>query len=55
VIKTKEMIVNYGERRTEHTCINIDRAVVEQVERSPTNYHGPNTLRQLEEVMTKPT
>jgi hypothetical protein len=32
VIKTKEMIVDYRKRRTEHTHILIDRAVVEQVE-----------------------
>jgi hypothetical protein len=32
VIKTKEMIVDYKKRRTEHTLILIDRAVVEQVE-----------------------
>jgi hypothetical protein len=32
VIKTKEMIVDYRKRRTEHTPILIDRAVVEQVE-----------------------
>ena len=32
VIKTKEMIVDYTKRRTEHTPILIDRAVVDQVE-----------------------
>ena len=32
VIKTKEMIVDYNKRRTEHTPILIDGAVVEQVE-----------------------
>ena len=32
VIKTKEMIVDYSKRRTEHDLILIDRAVVEQVE-----------------------
>ena len=32
IIKTKEMIVDYGKRRTEHTPILIDGAVVEQVE-----------------------
>ena len=32
VVKTKEMIVNYRKRKTEHTPIIIDRAVVEQVE-----------------------
>ena len=32
VIKTKEMIVDYRKKRTEHTPILIDRAVVEQVE-----------------------
>jgi hypothetical protein len=30
--KTKEMIVNYRNRRTEHAPIRIDGAVVEQVE-----------------------
>jgi hypothetical protein len=30
--KTKEMIVDYRKRRTEHAPILIDRAVVEQVE-----------------------
>ena len=32
VTKTKEMIVDYRKRRTEHAPILIDRAVVEQVE-----------------------
>jgi hypothetical protein len=32
VIKTKDMIVDYRKRRTEHTSILIDGAVVEQVE-----------------------
>jgi hypothetical protein len=32
VIKTKEMIVDYRKRRTEHAPFLIDRAVVEQVE-----------------------
>ena len=32
LIKTKEMIVNYRKRRTEHVRMLIDRAVVEQVE-----------------------
>jgi hypothetical protein len=32
VIKTKEMIVDYRKRRTEHTPILTDSAVVEQVE-----------------------
>ena len=32
LIKTKEMIVDYRKRRTEHAPILIDRAVVEQVE-----------------------
>ena len=31
-IKTNEMIVDYRKRRTEHTHILIDEAVVEQVE-----------------------
>ena len=33
VIKTKEMIVDYRKRRTEHAPILIDRAVEEQVEK----------------------
>jgi hypothetical protein len=40
VIKTKEMIVDYRKKRTEHTPILIDGAAVEQVESlstSPTN------------------
>jgi hypothetical protein len=32
VIKTKEIIVDYRKKRTEHTPILIDGAVVEQVE-----------------------
>jgi hypothetical protein len=32
VVKTKEMIVDYKKRRTEHATNLIDRAVVEQVE-----------------------
>ena len=32
VIKTKEMIVDYRKRRTEHAPILVDGAVVEQVE-----------------------
>ena len=32
VIKTKEMIVDYRKRRTEHAPILLDWAVVEQVE-----------------------
>ena len=32
VINTKEMIVDYRKKRTEHAPILIDRAVVEQVE-----------------------
>ena len=32
VIKTKEMIVDYRKRRTEHVPILIDGAVVEQIE-----------------------
>ena len=32
VIKTKEMIVDYRKKRTEHAPILIDGAVVEQVE-----------------------
>ena len=34
VIKTKEMIVEYSKKRTEHAPILIDRAAVEQVESS---------------------
>ena len=44
VIKTKELIVDYRKRRTEHAPILIDGAVVEQIESfkflgvpSPTN------------------
>ena len=44
MIKTKEMIVDYRKKRTEHTPILIDGAAVEQVESfqflpvpSPTN------------------
>ena len=52
--KTKEMIVDNRKRRAEHAPIHIDRAVVLRFEvpftsprfTSPTNYHGPNTLRQ---------
>ena len=54
VIKTKEMIVDYRKRRTEHTPILIAGAAVEQVKRfkflgstSPTNKHVPSTPRQL--------
>jgi hypothetical protein len=32
VIKTKDMIVDYGKRTTEHAPILIDGAIVEQVE-----------------------
>ena len=32
VIKTKEMIVDYRKRRTEHAPSLVDRAAVEQVE-----------------------
>ena len=32
IIKTKEMIVDYRKRRTEHAPILIDGAIVEQVE-----------------------
>jgi hypothetical protein len=53
VIKTKEMIVDCRKRRNEHLPIPINRAAVEQVRAtislvsiSPTNYDGPNTLRQ---------
>ena len=33
LIKTKQMIVDYRKRRTEHSPLIIDGAVVEQVER----------------------
>ena len=52
VIKTKEMIVDYRKRRTEHSPILIDGAAVEQVESFKfngghiTNKHGPSTPRQ---------
>ena len=49
MIKTKEMIVAYRKRRTEHAPILNDGAVGEQVESfkylvstSPINEHGPN-------------
>jgi hypothetical protein len=42
VSKTKELIVDYRKRRAEQAPINIDG-----VSTSPTNYHGPNTPRQL--------
>ena len=32
VIKTKEMIVDYRKKRTEHAPILIDRAIVEHIE-----------------------
>ena len=54
VIKTKEMIVEYRKRRTEHTPFSSTglqrsrlRASSSLVSTSPTNYHGPNTPRQL--------
>ena len=54
MIKTKEMIVDYRKRRTEHTLILIDglrwsrlRASSSLVSTSSTNDHGPNTRRQL--------
>ena len=53
VIKTKEMIVDYRKRRTEHAPIIIERlwwsrlrASSSLVSTSPTNYNGPNTPRQ---------
>ena len=45
VIKTKKMIVDYKKRRTEHTPIPIDRAVVEQGESF--NFHGIHTTNKL--------
>ena len=52
VSKTKELIMDYRKRQAEQTTINIDRAVVEWVKSfkflvSTSNYHGPNTPRQL--------
>ena len=45
VIKTKEMILDYRKRRTEHTPILIDGAVVEQVERFKfLGFHFTNKL-----------
>ena len=45
VTKTKEMVVDYRKRRTEHTPILIDRAVVEQVESFKfLGVHIPNKL-----------
>ena len=45
VIETKEMIVDYRKRRTEHAPILIDRAVVEQVESCKfLGVHITNTL-----------
>jgi hypothetical protein len=53
VSKTKELIVDYKKRRTEHIHIHIDRTVVERVEsfkflvsKSLRNYHGPHTPTQ---------
>ena len=52
VTKTKEMIVDYRKRRTEHIPIVIDGAVVELVESFKflgvhiTDKHGQNTPRQ---------
>jgi hypothetical protein len=61
VIKTKEMIVDYRKRRTEHAPILIDGAVVEQVEsRVPWRpCHQQTNMVQAhqdsgEEGMTKP-
>ena len=53
VTKTKEMIVDYKKKRTEHTPSLLEGAAVEQVESFKflgvhiTNYHGPSTQRQL--------
>jgi hypothetical protein len=51
IIKTKEMIVDYRKRRTEHTPILINGAVVELVESFKflgvhITKNGPNTPRQ---------
>ena len=46
VIKTKEMIVDYRKKRTEHSPILIDGAVVEQVERF--KFLGIHIIKKLE-------
>jgi hypothetical protein len=50
VIKTKDILMNYRKRRTEHIPILIDRLQWNRlrassflVSTSPTNCHGPNT------------
>ena len=53
VIKTKEMIVDYSKRKTEHATILIDGAAVEQGVHKPTYYHGPKQDSH-EEGTTKP-
>jgi hypothetical protein len=45
VIKTKEMIVDYRKRRTEHAPILINGAVVEQVE--SIKFHGVHIINKL--------
>ena len=61
MIKTKEMIVDYRKRRTEHAPILINGAVVEQVESfNILGVHITNKLtwskhtKTVEEGMTKP-
>ena len=46
MIKTKEMIVDYRKRRTEHIPILIDEAVMEQVERF--KFPGIHIINKLE-------
>jgi hypothetical protein len=53
VSKTKVLIVEYRKRRAEQAPINMglkwsrSRVSSSLVSTSPTNYHGPNTPRQL--------
>jgi hypothetical protein len=53
VIKTKEMIVDYRKKRTEHTPLIIDGAVVEQVESFKfLGVHTTNKLTWSKHTMT---
>jgi hypothetical protein len=53
VIKTKEMIVDYRKKRTEHAPILIDGAVVEQVESFKfLGFHITNKLTWSKHTMT---
>jgi hypothetical protein len=55
VTKTKEMIVDYRKRRSEHAPIVIDRAVVEQVESFKfLGVHINNKLEWSKHTTTKP-